>query len=82
MIGHVRSASGNEIDFAPLPIPTPAGEARTTPLESKWVSRPWRAESRGIEQRLGRGIVAMKDILDVGSRVWAVPVPIVALLLG
>ncbi len=82
VIGHVRSASGNEIDFASLPIPTPAGEARTTPLESKWVSRHWRAESRGIDQRLGRGIVATKDILDVGSRVWAVPVPIVALLLG
>ncbi len=81
-IGYLRSASGNEIDFAPMPLPTSAGEAWTTPLESKWVSRHWRAESRGIERRLGHGIVATKSILDVSSRVWAVPAPLVALLLG
>ncbi len=67
---------------APLPLPAPAGEARTTPLESKWVSRDWRAESRAIDQKLGYGIVATKSVLDLSQRVWAVPAPVVALLLG
>ncbi|MGH3925805.1 MAG: hypothetical protein ACRDTT_23585, partial [Pseudonocardiaceae bacterium] len=82
VLGYLRSGSGNEIDFAPLPLPTSAGEARTTPLESKWVSQGWRAASRGIGQKLGYGIAATKSVLDLGQRVWAILAPVVALVLG
>jgi len=80
-IGYSRTASGAEVDLAPVRIPTPFGPAMTTPIESKWVDDGWRNAARTIQGKYGRGILATKSILDVGSDVWAVPAPIVALLL-
>ena len=81
-IGYVRTRAGNEIDFGPVPIPTSNGTARTTPLEAKWVTRGWRSEALGAENRYGAGILATKSITDVTHPVWALPAPTVALLLG
>lgn len=81
-IGYLRTGKGNEVDLAPVPVPTPAGDTMTTPLESKWVSRGWRAEARTIEGKLGTGILATKSILDLDHPAWAIPAPVVALLLG
>lgn len=80
-IGYVRT-SGGEIDFAPVPLPTSAGSAATTtPVESKWVSAGWRPGALAVESRYGRGIVATRNVLDLSHRAWAIPAPIVALLL-
>jgi hypothetical protein len=81
-IGYLRTGKGKEIDLAPVPVPTPSGEAMTTPLESKWVTRGWRSEAQTLEQKLGRGVVATKSILDLSHPAWAIPAPIVSLLLG
>lgn len=81
-IGYTRSGSGNEIDFAPVQVPTSAGSAATTPLEAKWVDSHWRREARALESRYGGGLLATKSVLDLGHTCWAVPAPLVALLLG
>ena len=81
-IGYLRTGSGKEIDFAPVPIATPSGASLTVPIEAKWVSQGWRAEARGIEGRYGCGILATKSIIDTSHPVWAIPAPLVALLLG
>jgi predicted AAA+ superfamily ATPase len=81
-IGYTRSGSGNEIDFAPVQVPTSAGSAATTPLEAKWVDSRWRREARALESRYGGGLLATKSVLDLGHASWAVPAPLVALLLG
>jgi uncharacterized protein len=81
-IGYVRTGSGNEVDLGPISVPSPAGTLRTAPLESKWVDANWRSEARVIEGKFGRGVVATKSILDTTSTVWAVPAPMVALLLS
>ena len=81
-IGFLRTGSGNEIDFAPMPIPTAAGVSMTTPLESKWVSRSWRSEAKVLEGRLGNGVLATRTIIDTSTPAWALPAPLVALLLG
>lgn len=81
-IGYARTASANEIDFTPVAVPTPAGMATTTPIESKWVGTGWRSEARVIEAKHSVGIIATKSILDLEHPTWAVPAPLVALLLG
>lgn len=81
-LGYIRTGKGNEIDFAPVPVHTAAGLAATTPLESKWVATGWRGEARGIENRFGRGVVATRTITSFDHPAWAVPAPVVALLLG
>jgi predicted AAA+ superfamily ATPase len=81
-IGYVRTGSGNEIDFGPVPVPTPGGTERTTPLESKWVPRGWRADARTVEGRYGRGVVATRNLVNFDHPAWAIPAPVVALLLG
>jgi predicted AAA+ superfamily ATPase len=81
-IGYVRTGSGNEIDFGPVAIPTPAGIAHTTPLEAKWVTHGWRTEALVTENRFGRGVLATKNITNLSHPAWAVPAPTVALLLG
>ncbi len=81
-IGYLRSGNGNEIDFAPRSLPTPAGSASLTPIEAKWVSQGWKGASRGMHAKLGHGIVATKSVLDLNGPVWAVPAPLVALLLA
>ncbi|MGH8930186.1 MAG: AAA family ATPase [Egibacteraceae bacterium] len=81
-IGYFRTGSGNEVDLAPVPVATPSGAALTTPLESKWVSGGWRAEAKVIEARYGHGIVATKTVTDTTHPTWAIPAPLLALLLG
>ncbi len=81
-IGYVRTASGGEIDFAPIAVPGPNGSEWTTPTEVKWVSDGWRAEARTIEGRYHRGILATKSITRLDTPAWAVPAPVVALLLA
>lgn len=81
-IGYARTDSDNEVDFAPVSLPTTSGAATTTPLESKWVDSHWRSEARVIEGKYARGIVATKSILATGHKTWAVPAPLVALLLA
>jgi len=80
-IGYVRTSSGNEVDFGPIAVPTAAGTMTTTPIESKWVSRKWRAEARTIEGRFGHGVLATKTITDTDHAAWAIPAPVLALLL-
>lgn len=81
-VGHLRTGSGNEIDLAPMPIAVGGTATASTPIESKWVSRNWKPEAKTLTGRLGRGIVATKDIIDIDGPIWAVPAPIVALLLA
>ena len=80
-IGYVRTGSGNEVDFGPVDVPTAAGPATTVPIECKWVDSGWRSAARVIERKYGRGILATKSILDLDHPTWAVPAPLVALLL-
>lgn len=82
-IGYQRTGSGNEIDFAPLSLRIGGSRVESVPLESKWVASGWRGEALTMENKHGRGILATKSILDVdGHPTWAVPAPIVAVLLS
>jgi hypothetical protein len=53
----------------------------TTPVEAKWVTTGWRSEARTIEGKFVRGIVATRTIIDLQHPTWALPAPLVALLL-
>lgn len=81
-IGYARTASGNEIDFAPVRVPNSAGPTLTTPIESKWIDAGWRSEVKTMGGKYGRGILATKSILDIDDSIWAVPSPLLALLLN
>ena len=81
-VGYARTESNNEIDFAPVRVPVGGTHGLTVPIEDKWVDDGWRAESRVIDGKYGRGIFATKSVLDVDGDVWAVPAPLTALLLG
>jgi uncharacterized protein len=80
-IGYARTASGNEVDLSPVSLPTTSGSALSVPIESKWVDRGWRAEAKTIAGKYRHGILATKSILDTGGDVWAVPAPLLALML-
>jgi uncharacterized protein len=80
-IGYARTGSGNEVDLLPIPVSTYGTTAQTTPIESKWVDTHWRSAALVMEGKCGRGIVATKSILDTDHPTWAVPAPLVALLL-
>ncbi|MCL2468487.1 MAG: AAA family ATPase [Micrococcales bacterium] len=80
-IGYLRTASGQEVDLGPVPVPTATGPRPTTPVESKWVSRGWRSEARVVENKYHGGVLATRNILDLTEPAWAVPAPMVALLL-
>lgn len=80
-IGYAKTGSNNEIDLAPVPVPTPAGPRPSTPVESKWVSKGWRKEARTIEGKYHAGLLATKDLIDTSNPSWAIPAPLVALLL-
>jgi uncharacterized protein len=80
-IGYVRTGAGNEIDLGPVRVPTAAGPGHTTPLEGKWVDAGWRSEAQVVERRFNAGILATKSILDSRTPTWAVPAPLVSLLL-
>lgn len=81
-IGYARTGGGGEIDLVPIPLPGPAGTEATPPLEVRWVSSGWRAAARSIRARYGRGIVATKTVTDCNGPVWALPAPVVSLLLA
>lgn len=81
-IGYVRTSKGNEVDLGPVPVPTAGQSERTTPLEAKWVSQGWRAEARVVEGKFGRGVLATKNITDTRQPAWAIPAPVVALMLN
>jgi predicted AAA+ superfamily ATPase len=81
-IGYVRTPGGSEIDFGSIPIPGAGATIRTTPIESKWVEHGWRAEARAIEVRFKGGVVATKNVTDLSHPAWAMPAPVLALLLG
>ncbi|HEX3392880.1 MAG TPA: AAA family ATPase [Solirubrobacteraceae bacterium] len=81
-IGYLRTGKGNEIDFAPVALASPAGVTRTPPIESKWVVSGWRAEAKVIEGRFSAGLVATRGVLDSSHSAWALPAPALALLLG
>jgi uncharacterized protein len=66
----------------PVAAPVPSGHRPTVPIEAKWVDIGWRSEAKVIEGKYQRGIVATKSILDLDNPAWAVPAPLVALLLG
>lgn len=80
-IGYARTLSGQEVDFSPVSVPTPAGSFRTIPIESKWVGDGWRSESRVIAGKYASGIMATKSVLDCTDEVWAIPTPLLMLLL-
>ncbi len=80
-IGYLRTGGGREVDFAPVPVPSGHQPQPTTPLESRWVATNWRQEARVIEGRFRRGIVATRTVLDLEKSCWAVPAPVLALLL-
>lgn len=82
-IGYARTTSGNEVDLCPVHLPDGAvGSSMSVPVESKWVDQGWKSESRTIQAKYHRGIMATKSILDMSGEVWAVPAPLVALLVG
>lgn len=80
-IGYVNTRSGHEVDFAPVPVPAGGQVRMTVPLEGKWVDTGWRKEALVIEGKYPEGILATKSILDMTYPAWAVPAPLVALLL-
>lgn len=81
-IGYARTGKGNEVDLGPVPVPTSGQAEPTTPLEAKWVSQGWRAEARVVEGKYGRGVLATKNITDTRQPAWAIPAPVVALMLN
>jgi len=80
-IGYVRSARDGEVDLGPITVPSPAEPVTTVPMESKWVDRGWKSDALTIDGKFGRGILATKSVLDTTGKVWAIPAPLVALLL-
>ena len=80
-IGYARTTSGNEVDLAPVALPTSAGIAKSVPIECKWVDQGWRGEARAIDGKYRHGILATKSVLDTTGPIWAVPAPLLALLL-
>lgn len=82
-IRYSRAGSGVEVDFCPVRIAVAGRPSRTVAVEAKWVSRQWRGETLAMRRRFGGGVLATKDLLDIADpEVWAVPAPIVALLLN
>lgn len=82
-VGHRRTGSGNEVDVAELRVRADGMWVPTVPVESKWVSKGHWGEARVMRGVYGRGILATKDVLDIDrDKIWAVPAPCLALLLG
>jgi len=81
-IGYVKTDSGNEIDLGPVDVQSPGGPRRSIPIEGKWVDDGWRAEAKVLTSKYGLGVLATKSILNLDYDVWAVPAPLVALLLA
>ena len=81
-IGYIRTGSGNEVDLGPVRVPTPAATVLSIPIEGKWVDAGWRAEAQVVERKYQCGVLATKSILDLDHPSWAIPAPLVALLLN
>jgi predicted AAA+ superfamily ATPase len=80
-IGYVRTSGEHQVDLGPVTVPSANGPAVTVPLESKWVEQGWKGAARTIDGKYGRGILATKSVLDTTGNTWAVPAPLLALLL-
>jgi uncharacterized protein len=80
-IGYARTGSGNEVDLSCVSVSGPAGTALTVPIEGKWVDDHWRSDAKTIEAKYGAGVLATKSILNTDHPVWAIPAPLLALLL-
>lgn len=80
-IGYARTDSGKEVDLAPVQVRSAAGAERTTPIEGKWVTNGWRGEAKTVENKYNAGILATRNVLDTSYAAWAVPAPLVAMLL-
>jgi predicted AAA+ superfamily ATPase len=78
---YARTGKGNEVDFAPVPLRRGGHELTTVPLEAKWVTHGWRREALVMRGRYSAGVMATKNVVDLEDSVWAVPAPMVALLL-
>jgi hypothetical protein len=81
-IGYIKTDSGNEIDLCPVDVQSPGGPRTSIPIEGKWVDAGWRAEAKVLTNKFGFGVLATKSILNLDYDVWAVPSPLVALLLA
>jgi uncharacterized protein len=81
-IGYGRTSTGNEVDLAPISLGSAGGPVTSVPIESKWVSDGWRKEAMTIEGRHGSGILATKTVLNLEHAAWAVPAPILAMVIG
>jgi len=81
-IGYLRTGNGTEVDFAPVPARGPSGPMMTTPIEAKWMTTGWRSDARTIEGKFARGVVATRTITNLQHLSWAMPAPVVALLLN
>lgn len=79
---YTRTGGGKEIDFAPTPLHVAGRKLTTVPVEGKWVSHNWRREALVMRGRYGAGLLATKNIVDLDGPVWAVPAPILAMLLN
>ena len=80
-IGYARTSGDREVDLGPVTVPSANGPVATVPLESKWVDQGWKGEARTIDAKFRRGILATKSVLDTTGDIWAVPAPLLALLL-
>ncbi|MDA8197765.1 MAG: hypothetical protein M0019_11240 [Actinomycetota bacterium] len=80
-IGYLRTGGGKEIDFSKVPIPSPSGVMLSVPIETKWVTTGWRSEAKTIEGYFSSGVVATRTVIDTTKPAWAIPAPIVDLLL-
>jgi predicted AAA+ superfamily ATPase len=78
---YARTGSGNEVDLAPVPLHRRGQETRTVPVEAKWVTHNWRREALVMRGRYAAGVLATKNIVDLEDDVWAIPAPMVAVLL-
>lgn len=66
--------SGAEIDFVGPLVPIP--------VESKYVSKGWKSEKKGLEDVYGHGVIATRDILDTDEKIWAIPSGLLAWAIG
>jgi uncharacterized protein len=80
-IGYARASGDREVDLGPVTVPPANAPVATVPLESKWAEQGWKGEARTIDAKFGRGILATKSVLDTTGGIWAMPAPLLALLL-
>ena len=72
---HHRSRTGAEIDFVGRRLDGVA-------LESKYVDARWGREAQTLAASPWQGVIATRSVTEWRDDVWAVPAPILAVLLG